>query len=157
MTESMEILNDRLFHVDPATLFDAFADPDKLKQWWGRHGFTNTIGAFDLRPGGTWQITMTASNGNDFDNHSTFQEVVANRRIVFLHHEPMHVYTMEMDFVPEDQGTRLCWRMLFEPTEENLQLQRFIAAANEQNFDRLGDLLEQLSGERCHDDRTRSR
>ena len=76
MTEKMEILNDRLFEVDPPTLFDAFADPEKLTQWWGPHGFTNRIDEFDLRPGGDWRITMTASNGTDFDNHSTFQQVV---------------------------------------------------------------------------------
>ena len=141
MTEKMEILNDRLFEVDPPTLFDAFADPEKLTQWWGPHGFTNRIDQFDFRPGGDWRITMTASNGTDFDNHSTFQEVVPTERIVFLHHLPMHVYTMEMRFVGESRGTRLYWRMLFEPTEENQQLKKFIAAANEQNFDRLEALL----------------
>lgn len=148
MTEKMEILNDRLFGIDPATLFDAFADPEKLKHWWGPHGFTNTIDEFDFRPGGTWRITMTASNGTDFPNQSTFQEIVPQERIVFLHHEPMHVYTMEMTFVPGSGGTRLHWRMLFEPTEENRQLQKFITAANEQNFDRLESLLEQLTGGR---------
>lgn len=145
MTEKMEILNDRLFEVDPPTLFDAFADPEKLTRWWGPHGFTNRIDEFDFRPGGDWRITMTASNGTDFDNHSTFQEVVPTERIVFLHHLPMHVYTMEMRFVGESGGTRLHWRMLFEPTEENLQLKKFIAAANEQNFDRLEDLLQKLN------------
>ena len=145
MSDKMEILSDRLFEVDPPTLFDAFADPEKLTQWWGPHGFTNRIDQFDFRPGGDWRITMTASNGTDFDNHSTFQEVVPTERIVFLHHLPMHVYTMEMRFVGESGGTRLHWRMLFEPTEENLQLKKFIAAANEQNFDRLQDLLQQLN------------
>ena len=146
MTDKMEILNTRLFRVDAATLFDAFADPEKLEQWWGPHGFTNTIDTFHFRPGGTWQITMTASNGTDFVNQSTFQEIVENSRIVFLHHEPMHVFTMEIDFLPEDGGTRLRWRMLFEPTQENLQLQKFITAANEQNFDRLEELLNPVGG-----------
>ncbi len=143
MTDSMEILNERLFAVAPVTLFDAFADPDKLAVWWGPHGFTNRIEAFDFRPGGEWRIIMTASNGTEFPNRSTFQEIVAPERIVFLHHEPMHVFTMEMDFLQEDHGTRLCWRMLFQPTAENLQLQKFIAAANEQNFDRLEHLVKQ--------------
>jgi hypothetical protein len=84
---------------------------------------------------------MTASNGTDFDNHSTFREIIPGRRITFLHHLPMHVYTMEMTFTAEDGGTRLNWRMLFEPTEENLELQKFIRAANEQNFDRLEQVL----------------
>jgi uncharacterized protein YndB with AHSA1/START domain len=84
---------------------------------------------------------MTASNGTDFDNHSTFQEIVPHRRITFLHHEPMHVFTMEMTFLAEDAGTRLHWRMLFEPTVENREIEKFIRAANEQNFDRLEQVL----------------
>ncbi|WP_159948537.1 SRPBCC domain-containing protein [Rhizobium sp. 18065] len=148
MTEKMEILNNRLFSVDPSTLFNAFADPEKLKHWWGPHDFTNRIDEFDFREGGNWRITMTASNGTDFDNHSTFREIVPARRIAFLHHEPMHVYTMDMTFLPEGDGTRLQWRMLFDATEENLALETYIAAANEQNFDRLETVLEQTAGDR---------
>ncbi|MFK0384375.1 SRPBCC domain-containing protein [Agrobacterium sp. NPDC090273] len=141
MTDKMEVLNERLFDVDRETLFRAFSEPELLAQWWGPHGFTNTIGAFDFRPGGTWQITMTASNGTDFHNTSTFQEITAPARIVFLHHEPMHVYTMEIDFTEQEDGTLLNWRMLFDATDENLEIRKFIAAANEQNFDRLEEVV----------------
>ena len=81
MSETIEILNKRLFAVDHETLFDAFANPEKLVHWWGPNGFTNRIDAFDLRPGGDWRITMTASNGTDFDNHSTFEVVEPPHRI----------------------------------------------------------------------------
>jgi uncharacterized protein YndB with AHSA1/START domain len=147
MTDKLEILNERLFPVDAPTLFDAFADPDKLKDWWGPHDFTNRIDEFDFREGGDWRITMTASNGTDFDNHSTFQEIVPERRITFLHHLPMHVYIMEMTFTPQDDGTRLNWRMLFDPTDENRDLEKFIRAANEQNFDRLELVLAGRQGD----------
>ena len=146
MTEKMEILNNRLFAVDPSTLFNAFADPEKLKHWWGPHDFTNRIDEFDFREGGSWRITMTASDGTDFDNHSTFKEIVPARRIDFIDNETMQIYTMEMTFSPESNGTRLHWRMLFEPTEENRALEKFITAANEQNFDRLEQVLDQHAG-----------
>ena len=137
MTEKIEILSERLFPVDVQTLFSAFADPKTLATWWGPHGFTNRIDTFDLHPGGTWRITMTASNGTDFDNHSTFEIVEVPTRIVFIHHGPIHLYRMEMRFQPEDSGTRLVWRMEFDASEELVMLEKFIAAANEQNFDRL--------------------
>lgn len=141
MSDKMEILNERIFAVDRETLFRAFSDPALLAQWWGPHGFTNTIGTFDFQPGGTWKITMTASDGNDFHNVSTFLEITPPSRIVFKHHEPIHVYLMEIDFRQEGDGTRLNWRTLFDATDENLQLKRFITAANEQNFDRLEDVV----------------
>ena len=141
MTDKLEILNDRLFPVDADTLFDAFSDPAKLGAWWGPHGFTNRIDAFDLRPGGDWRITMTASNGTDFDNHSTFEVVEPPHRIAFLHHGPIHVFRLDMAFRAEEAGTRLSWRMTSEATEQFVELQKFIAAANEQNFDRLEQFL----------------
>lgn len=141
MDEKVEILTERLFPVEPQVLFDAFAKPEQLTEWWGPNGFTNRIDEFDLRAGGTWRITMTASNGNGFDNRSTFEIVEAPSRISFVHHEPMHIYRMDMTFKPEEGGTRLVWFMQFEPNEENQMLKKFIAAANEQNFDRLEVVL----------------
>ena len=141
MAEQIEIRNERLFAVDARTLFEAFARPEQLVHWWGPNGFTNRIDAFDLRPGGDWRITMTASNGTDFDNHSTFEIVEPHSRITFLHHGPIHVFRLEMDFREEETGTRLCWRMTSDATEQFTELQKFIAAANEQNFDRLETFL----------------
>lgn len=139
--EPLQILTDRLFPVNPNVLFDAFADPEKLRHWWGPDGFSNTIHEFDFRPGGSWHYTMHASDGTDFVNHSTFQRISPGREITFIHHLPMHVFTMEMTFSPVDAGCQLTWRMLFEDSEENRALEVFIAAANQQNYDRLHDFL----------------
>lgn len=139
--DKLEIRNERFFDAKAGTLFSAFSDPDKLRQWWGPHGFTNRIDEFDFRPGGSFRITMTASNGTGFDNRWTFQEIVPSSRILAVHHEPMHVFTLEVTFAEEVDGTRLGWRMLFDPTDENRELEKFLAAANEQNFDRLQALL----------------
>ena len=137
MTHPIEIINERAFAVDQARLFQAFADPQALAQWWGPHGFSNRVDELDIRVGGAFRITMTNSDGADFHNHCTFQEVRVPERIVYIHHEPMHVFTMEMDFSPEGEGSRLRWRMLFEDNDENRAVAKFIQAANEQNFDRL--------------------
>jgi uncharacterized protein YndB with AHSA1/START domain len=141
MTDTIEILNDRRFPVDRATLFDAFADPDSLAQWWGPESFTNTISAFDLKPGGSWLVTMTADNGTDFHNRWSFEDVVEAETITMTHHEPVHVFTLEMQFSDEHDGSRLSWRMLFERTEGTEALEKFLHAANEQNLDRLERFL----------------
>ena len=75
-TDTIEIRNARTYPVDRTTLFAAFADPSQLEKWWGPHGFTNRIGRFDMTPGGIWLITMTASNGTDFENLWSFEEVI---------------------------------------------------------------------------------
>ena len=148
MSDTIEILNERLFPVDRTTLFDAFADPEKLAQWWGPEGFTNRISAFDLRPGGSWRVTMIADNGAAFDNRWTFEDVVAGKSLTMTHHEPVHVFTLEMRFAGERRGARLSWRMLFDRTDENEAMEKFLHAANEQNFDRLKRMLDRETGDR---------
>tara|TARA_R110002020_G_scaffold16307_19_gene57731 strand:- start:20913 stop:21434 length:522 start_codon:yes stop_codon:yes gene_type:complete len=148
MTDMIEILNNRRFTVDRATLFDAFADPQKLELWWGPEGFTNHISSFDLKPGGHWLITMTADNGTDFHNRWTFEDVVEGRMVLMTHHEPVHVFTLEMRFADEDDGARLSWRMVFDRTDQNEAMEKFLHAANEQNFDRLQRLLDRTDGSR---------
>lgn len=143
MTDKMEIVNERLLPVDPAAVFNAIADPKLLALWWGPHGFTNRIDEFDFRAGGDWRVTMTSSDGTDFANRWTFQDIEPERRVVALHHEPMHVFTLEMTFEGTASGTRLKWRMLFEPTEENREIEKFIHAANDQNLERLEQVLQQ--------------
>ncbi len=135
--DRLDIVTERLFRTDAETLFDAFAKPEILAIWWGPHGFTNRITEFSFVPGGEWRVTMTSSDETDFDNRWTFQAIERPHRILALHHEPMHVFTLDMRLEPDESGTRLTWHMQFDDTPENREIERFIAAANEQNFDRL--------------------
>ena len=102
----------------------------------------------DLKPGGHWLITMTADNGTDFHNRWTFEDVVEGRMVLMTHHEPVHVFTLEMRFADEDDGARLSWRMVFDRTDQNEAMEKFLHAANEQNFDRLQRLLDRTDGSR---------
>lgn len=140
----LEILSSRVFPVSVPRLYTAFADPSLLERWWGPDGFTNRVTRFDLKPGGEWHITMTNSDGQDFHNRCTFEIVEPGSRISYVHHEPMHVFTMDMQFATAGEEARLTWRMHFERNRENLEIRKFIAVANEQNFDRLGEVLATL-------------
>ncbi len=138
-----EITNTRVFKVPRERVFDAFADPAQLAQWWGPKGFTNTIHAFDLRPGGRWRLVMHGPNGANYENESEFLEVVRPERIVLMHLEPHHQFQMAMTFDGAGDQTTLTWRMRFDCAEEVTKLKAFILEANEQNFDRLAAVLTQ--------------
>ena len=132
-----EIVSTRVFAAPRAAVFGAFADPARLAQWWGPRGFTNTIQEFDLRPGGRWRFTMHGPDGADYPNEKEFTEVVPAERIVFRHAQTAHGFQMRMTFAEESGGTRLIWRMAFDSAADCAPVKSFIAAANEQNFDRL--------------------
>ncbi|WP_417936406.1 SRPBCC family protein [Gemmata obscuriglobus] len=132
-----EIVNARVFDAPRERLFRAFTDPEQLKHWWGPDGFTNTIQAFDPRPGGVWKLVMHGPDGADYHNESVFAEVAEPLRVVFDHIEPVHRFRMSMTFDDESGRTRLTWHMRFEDAAEAQRVRGFVVAANEQNFDRL--------------------
>ena len=140
-TAGQEIVSTRLFAAPRERVFRAFSEPEQLAQWWGPKGFTNTIQEFDLRPGGHWRLVMQAPNGARFLNESDFLEVVRPERVAFEHLEPVHRFVMAMTFDEEAGGTRLTWRMRFESAAEHERVKGPVAAANEENFDRLEALL----------------
>lgn len=138
---SLIIENERVFTTDRETLFRTFSDPSLLEKWWGPHGFTNRITRFEFTSGGRWVIVMTSSSDTDFENHWTFEDIRPNERITAFHHGPMHLFGLEIALHQADFGMRMTWRMSFEDTAENREIEKFLAAANEQNFDRLEAVL----------------
>lgn len=143
----VEIVSTRVLGAPRDVVFEAFSDPDRLVQWWGPAGFTNTFSEFDLRPGGAWRFVMHGPDGTVYELAKDFVEVVRPERIVLQHLQPMHRFRMTMIFTEQSRGTELTWRMLFEATEDPRALERFIVEANEQNFDRLERYLETSSRE----------
>ncbi len=138
----IEIVTTRVLAHPRDEVFAAFAQPERLARWWGPDGFTNTIHAFDFRPGGAWRFVMHGPDGKDYENTAEFVIVEPPARIVFDHLQPMHGFRMTMSFDDVGGGgTRLTWRMRLEATPENERLRDFLAAANEQNFNRLAQVL----------------
>ncbi|QSA97893.1 SRPBCC family protein [Methylococcus sp. EFPC2] len=135
-----EIRSSRHFQVSRERLFAEWSDPDRLAQWWGPEGFTNTFHEFDLRPGGRWHFIMHGPDGTDYPNENIFIEVKKAERIVFRHvFAP--VFQMTVDFTEQAGGTRLDWLMLFETAEVCEKFRALCTEANEQNFDRLAHQL----------------
>lgn len=137
--------NERVFNVSQSNLFEAWTNPQHLSQWWGPNGFTNTFEQFDLRPGGKWIFTMHGPDGKNYDNESEFVEITPSERIVFNHiTAPQFQIVATFEKVSETQ-TKLTFKMVFE--EENLynNLKSFVLEKNEENFDRLENVLKNIA------------
>lgn len=139
----IEIINQRRFRGSRERVFAAFAQPEKLAQWWGPTGFSNAITQFEFRAGGWWRVIMRGPDGTEFDNLSRFVAVDPPQRVVYEHVEAAHSFTMTTvwaDVAPDQ--TELTWRMELADTPEHAAARDFIQRANEQNFDRLSAFLE---------------
>ena len=139
-----EIVSSRTLDVPRERVFRAFAEPELLRRWWGPSGFTNTFERFDFRAGGSWHFTMYAPDGTAIPMVKRFLEVSAPERIVLLHEQGEHTFRMSMVFEEAGSGTTLTWRMVFQFPEEAERVRAFVEPANEQNFDRLEEVLREM-------------
>ncbi len=131
-----EIATTRLIDAPRERVFSAFTDPARLARWWGPKGFTNTFREFDPRPGGTWRFIMHGPDGANYENHSTFLDVVPPEHIVFRHDSAPH-FKMTIVLADRDGRTQLSWTQRFDSVEDRDKVARFAVDANEQNLDRL--------------------
>ena len=74
----------RVFKAPRHLVFKAWTDTHQLQQWWGPHGFTNTICETDPRPGGRLLIHMRSPDGNEYPLSGSFTEIVEPERLVFV-------------------------------------------------------------------------
>ncbi|GLI04291.1 activator of HSP90 ATPase [Paenibacillus tyrfis] len=139
-----ELISIREFDVPQELVFRAWTTPDLLARWWGPHGFTNTFHECDIRPGGTWRLTMHGPDGTDYPNHNVFVEIVPFERIV-IDHLSGHEFRLTGTFENLEGRTKVTFRQLFKLTEEFEQVKTFCMEANEQNLDRLGRVLEEMT------------
>lgn len=65
-------------------VWEAFTDPERMKEWWGPKGFSVIASAMDLRPGGTYHYGMSSPNGAAMWGKFVYREVVAPERIVLV-------------------------------------------------------------------------
>lgn len=132
-----EIYSSRVLNAPLENVYQAFANPNHLKQWWGPKGFTNTIHEFDLRPGGNWKLTMHGPEKGHYENASIFKKVEPLKLISWTRvSQPL--FDMEITFKKqEDSKTEIAFHMIFKTVKECEKIKSFVLPKNEENFDRL--------------------
>ncbi len=131
---------DRLLSANPRKVFAAFEQPDRLVQWWGPNGFTNTFEQFEFKPGGRWVFVMHGPNGANYPNEAVFREIKPDTKIV-IGHVSQPRFSLTVTLTARGDQTDLSWVQEFESPEAAAQMRPLCEPANEQNLDRLESLL----------------
>lgn len=126
----------RFIAASPSEVFAAMSDSDRIARWWGPRGFSNTIHEFDFRLGGKWLLTMHGPDGKGYPNESRFTRVVPGQ-IFEIEHFSGHHFFLTIQLAAKDGGTEVSWRQTFDTVAHFQRIAEFVAAANEQNLDRL--------------------
>jgi uncharacterized protein YndB with AHSA1/START domain len=77
------IVAEILIAAPPERVFQAIADPDQRREWWGQRGLYRTTEMHsDLRPGGKWWSAGVGADGRSFRVEGEYLEVVPPRLLV---------------------------------------------------------------------------
>ena len=119
-----EIVVTRVFEAPRQMVFDAWADPKQLVQWFGPEGFRTTIETFEFLEGGVWLQVMHGPDGTNYPCTAMFTEVERPEVIAYFNRggrEGEDKVAFQSTVTFEELGpekTRLTIRMEFASTEE---------------------------------------
>jgi uncharacterized protein YndB with AHSA1/START domain len=114
-----EIVITRVFDFPRERVFDAWADPKQVVQWWGPYGFKTGSDQRDFKAGGVWRHTMIGPDGARYPTLARFEEIVKPERIVYTNaggKEGGRGVSMRSTATFKDLGgkTELTLRMVFD-------------------------------------------
>ena len=145
LNSNKEIVSSRVLNTAVEKVYEAFANPSHLKNWWGPEGFTNTIHEFDLQPDGKWILTMHGPEVGNYENSSVFK-IVEPFKLISWTRKSQPLFDMEIAFEKQsDSTTKITFRMIFNTEEECEKIRKFAEPKNEENFDRLEKELKKIS------------
>lgn len=139
-----KIVTTRVFNAPRKIVFSAWSNPELLKRWWGPKGFTNTFHQFDLHAGGNWKFTMHGPDGGNYPNESVFVEIKEPERIIVNHVSKPHFQVTARFEEVDNNKTKLIFEQLFPTVEEYNKVKGFAVDANEENMDRLEEVLRKI-------------
>src|SRR6185295_15174777 len=78
-----ELVLTRILNAPREKVFEAWTNPEILKQWFAPKPWMTPVAQLDVRVGGANLIVMRGPDGNEFPNRGVYLEVVPNEKLVF--------------------------------------------------------------------------
>ena len=73
----------RNYPVAPQAVWRAWIDAAAMRIWFGQSDASCWEADMDVRPGGRLRLVMQDTEGNRYEAHGVYREVVPDRRLVF--------------------------------------------------------------------------
>ncbi|MDF2450332.1 MAG: hypothetical protein K0R26_2836 [Bacteroidota bacterium] len=135
-----EIVSIRIVNEPLEKVFEAWSNAEYLKKWWGPKGFTNTFHEFDFKVGGKWIFTMHGPEKGNYPNDCEFTKIEKPTLIAWKRYS-QPIFRVVTSFEDCKGKTKIIFRMVFNSAEERNKLIKFVPKKNEENFDKLEEVL----------------
>lgn len=140
MIQEYDIVNKRIIPFPQKTVYDAFRNPELLKQRWWPEWFTNIFDTFQFQEWWDWIFTMIWPDDKEYPNISKFIDIKEDN-IHLEHINNPHFFLHIIFTTLWTDETEIQRRMKFVDTQMTEELRDFLNTGNEQNFDRLEQIL----------------
>ena len=132
-----ELTVSRVVDAPRELVWRAFTEPEHLAGFWGGPGITVPVESvtMDVRPGGSFELTMVAPDGAEYPNRGEYVEVAKPSRIVLT--EPDTGITATITFAEVGDKTEVTIHQVGVP-------ERFLGPEAEAGFAATFDKLEAL-------------
>jgi Activator of Hsp90 ATPase homolog 1-like protein len=139
------IVSTRAVNAAQEKVYEAWTNPDYLKNWWGPAGFTNTFIEYDLRIGGRWKFIMHGPDKGNYPNECEFIKIEKPSLIAWFRiSKPLFTVLATFEIISTAK-THIIFKMIFDTPEECDKIKKFVVDKNEENFDRLEAELHKMS------------
>ncbi|MEJ0054428.1 MAG: SRPBCC domain-containing protein [Bacteroidota bacterium] len=125
-----ELIYTRLLNAPRELVWEAWTDPEHLKEWWGPDGFTITNKSMKLEKGSEWKFVMSG-HGYNFDERIEYLEIVKPSLLKYRHHDDTNEeasFTVFVNFEDVQGKTLLTMRSVFQSAEVLAELNRQVNA-----------------------------
>jgi uncharacterized protein YndB with AHSA1/START domain len=132
----------RQIKARPSIVYEAFTRPDHLARWLGPDAGPVLVAEADVRVGGRYRVRFRMLDGSEHESVGEYQEVVADRRLVFTWRwigegERDYESQVIVDLRPTADGTELTFTHDLLPDEAT-------ADSHREGWDGSLDKLERL-------------
>ncbi len=79
-----ELVMERVFNAPRGLVWQAWTQPEHLKNWWGPTDWTLPVCTIDLRPGGVWHYCMRSPNGEESWGKGIYREIVEPEYFIYV-------------------------------------------------------------------------
>ncbi|MEM7777641.1 MAG: SRPBCC domain-containing protein [Pseudomonadota bacterium] len=80
--DECDLVFTREFSAPVEAVYEAWTQPELLKEWWGPYGFSMTINEMSIAIGGIWDYVLHGPDGVSYPNRAVFEEVLPMQRLV---------------------------------------------------------------------------